>query len=360
MSKIKIYWVCQIVGWSLFGFANILAYSFIRNHLNLTDILGEILQILFYIGSTHFLRYLIKKGNWVTVTPLKLIPMALFADLVLGMSNYLYLLFISHLLGILIPSVELNSINILLGILGPTVMYLLWSLIYFTFHYFQQNNKSLKYEAVINEIELNHLKSQLNPHFIFNALNSIRGLVDENPIKSKSAITRLSNILRNSLSMDKKKLIDFEEEIAIVRDYLELESIRYEERLNVTYDIQLETKSIKVPPMMMQTLVENGIKHGIAQLKYGGEIRIQAQMVKNNLMINIRNSGQYINGKVSNDGYGLINTKKRLELIYGDSAKLVISNENKEMVLTEIVIPRLEIPEVTFEKQRETHENVDN
>ena len=77
-------------------------------------------------------------------------------------------------------------------------------------------------------------------------------------------------------------------------------------------------------------------------------------------MINIRNSGQYINGKVSNEGYGLINTKKRLELIYGDTAKLVISNESKEMVLTEIVIPRLEIPDVTFEKQRETHENVDS
>ena len=160
--------------------------------------------------------------------------------------------------------------------------------------------------------------------------------------------------------MDKKKLIDFEEEIGIVRDYLELESIRYEERLKVTYDIQVETKSVKVPPMMMQTLVENGIKHGIARLKYGGEIRIQAQLLKNNLVINIRNSGQYINGKVSNEGYGLINTKKRLELIYGDTAKLVISNESKEMVLTEIVIPRLEIPDVTFEKQRETHENVDS
>ena len=73
---------------------------------------------------------------------------------------------------------------------------------------------------------------------------------------------------------------------------------------------------------MMQTLVENGIKHGIARLKYGGEIRIQAQLLKNNLVINIRNSGQYINGKVSNEGYGLINTKKRLELIYGDTAKL--------------------------------------
>ncbi|MFY0653343.1 MAG: histidine kinase [Cyclobacteriaceae bacterium] len=339
MSKIRIYWICQILGWSLFGFANILTYSFQRNQLELTDIFGEVLQILFYIASTHFLRFLIKKGNWVAIPPLRLIPMALFADLVLGLLNYMFLLLISFMLGILITSVELKSINILLGILGPTAMYFLWSLIYFTFHYFQQYNKSLKYEAVINEIELNHLKTQLNPHFIFNALNSIRGLVDENPAKSKSAITRLSNILRNSLTMDKKKLIDLEEEIGIVQDYLELESIRYEERLKVSYEIRGGVNAQKVPPMMMQTLVENAVKHGIARLKDGGEIKIGARKLDNDLIINIENSGQY-NGDLNTEaGYGLSNTKKRLELIYGDKAALSISNTNKDTVLTTIVIP---------------------
>lgn len=339
MSKIKIYWFCQIVGWSLFGFANIFTYYIQRNTLDHTDILGELLQIIFYIGSTHLLRHLIKKGNWATISPLKLIPMALLADLVLGLANYLFLLVVFYGFGALIPTVELKSINIFLGILGPTTMYFLWSLLYFSFHYFYQYNQSLKYEAVINEIELQHLKTQLNPHFIFNALNSIRGLVDENPAKSKSAITHLSNILRNSLLMDKKKFIDFEEEMAIVKDYLELESIRYEERLRVSYDISQQTRGIKVPPMMMQTLVENGIKHGISHLKEGGEIKIYAGINHNQLVINIRNSGQYINGKKPEGGYGLINTKKRLELIYGNSAHMTIANENDKMVLTEIKIP---------------------
>lgn len=339
MSKIKIYWFCQIVGWSLYGFASILIYYFESNEFQPFDVLIEVFQILFYIGSTHFLRYLIKKGDWVTIPPLKLIPMALLADLILGLSSYLFLLLISFISGTLLLSVELKTQLILLGIGAPTLMYFLWSLIYFIFHYFRQYRQSLKYEALITETELNQLKSQLNPHFIFNALNGIRALVDENPVKSKSAITRLSNILRNSLLLDKKKLISLQEEMDIVKDYLELESIRYEERLRVAYDIDSSTLSAMVPPMMVQTLVENGIKHGIANLKEGGELKVSTEIKTGSLAISIRNSGQYIKKTKSERGYGLANTQKRLEILYGDKAGLKIRNENQETVLTEIVIP---------------------
>ena len=125
------------------------------------------------------------------------------------------------------------------------------------------------------EIELNNLKSQLNPHFIFNALNSIRALVDENPLKSKQAINQLSNILRNSLASDKKGLTKFEDELKIVKDYLGLESIRFEERLKTEFDIHPESQKFLVPPLMIQTLVENGIKHGISKLTPGGVIQLK-------------------------------------------------------------------------------------
>src|SRR5688572_32938851 len=100
------------------------------------------------------------------------------------------------------------------------VIFFLWYVLYFTYHYFDQYNKSLKYEASVVQIELNNLRSQLNPHFIFNALNSIRALVDENPYKSKEAINQLSNILRNSLTAEKKGLTKFENELKFVQDYL--------------------------------------------------------------------------------------------------------------------------------------------
>lgn len=192
------------------------------------------------------------------------------------------------------------------------------------------------------EIELNNLKSQLNPHFIFNALNSIRALVDENPSKSKQAINQLSNILRNSLASDKKGLTNFEDELKIVRDYLGLESIRFEERLRTEFDIEPESRNFLVPPLMIQTLVENGIKHGISKLTRGGLVQVKTYVTQGKkLTIQIRNSGHLpANAKRSKSGLGLKNTRQRLKLIYGDQASFRILNENDNFVLTEIIIPQ--------------------
>ena len=194
----------------------------------------------------------------------------------------------------------------------------------------------------MNEIELNNLKSQLNPHFIFNALNSIRALVDENPKKSKHSITQLSNILRNSLLSDKRKLTTFNEELRMVKDYLGLETIRFEERLKTTFEIHPDSNMFLVPPLMLQTLVENGVKHGISKLKEGGEISLKTSFTEEKFIIQIRNSGNYkLNGSSkSRPGLGLKNTKHRLELLFGESASVEIRNESPNVVLTELKIPQ--------------------
>jgi LytS/YehU family sensor histidine kinase len=190
------------------------------------------------------------------------------------------------------------------------------------------------------QIELNNLRSQLNPHFIFNALNSIRALVDENPAKSKQAINQLANILRKSLTSDKKGLTKFEDELKIVKDYLGLESIRFEERLKTEFSIHPDSHHFLVPPLMIQTLVENGIKHGISKLKEGGIIQLNTTVRDGSLRIQIRNSGHMVNGaKRSKGGLGIKNTIQRLKLIYGDRSAFRIANENDNFVLTEIIIP---------------------
>jgi LytS/YehU family sensor histidine kinase len=220
-------------------------------------------------------------------------------------------------------------------------IFFLWSILYFTWHYFDRYNKSLKYEASMIEIELNNLRSQLNPHFIFNALNSIRALVDENPGKSKQAINQLSNILRKSLSPDKQGLTKFDDEMKIVKDYLGLETIRFEERLKTEFIIHPDSHHYLVPPLMIQTLVENGIKHGISKLKEGGLIQLKTTVEGDHLTIQIRNSGHLINGvRRSKGGLGIKNTIQRLKLIYGDRTSFRIANENDNFVLTEIIIPK--------------------
>lgn len=231
-------------------------------------------------------------------------------------------------------------------ILGLSAVYMIllfmWSIFYFSYHYIDQYNKSLKYEASMVEIELNNLKKQLNPHFIFNALNSIRALVDENPQKSKQAINQLSNILRNSLAFEKKGLTKFDDELKIVKDYLSLESVRFEERLQTDIQIHPESSNFKVPPFMIQTLVENGIKHGVSKLTQGGIIELKTTVENDRMKICIRNSGHLINGyrRPKSTGMGIANTVQRLKLLYGDEASFTIVNEKDNFVRTEINIPQ--------------------
>lgn len=338
INKRRIYWICQVGGWSLYGFSNLFLYSTAKA-LSAYDIAGQIVHITFYVLITHGLRLLVIKRSWLGNSWPTLIPKVVFATLLMGIIDYAFLILLQLSLGTFMQS-DLSIESMTASVLISWTLTFIWALIYFTYHYFERYNKSLQFEATINEIELNNLKSQLNPHFIFNALNSIRALVDENPAKSKIAITQLSNILRYSLILDKKKLIPFQDEMQTVKDYLALETIRFEERLKTDFQIHPDSYLYMVPPMMIQTLVENGIKHGVSNLKNGGQIKVVTEVKDNALHIQIRNSGTYKNGVSNpNGGYGLENTRKRLRLIYGPGATFKIANDGTNMVLTELKLP---------------------
>lgn len=228
------------------------------------------------------------------------------------------------------------------GIVNGIVPFVFWSFIYFGFHYLQNFKKTeienLRWEASSKDIELNKLKSQLNPHFMFNSMNSIRALIDENPSKAKEAITQLSNILRNTLLMNKNKEILLMEELQLVKDYLDLEKIRYEERLESQFNIAPETLNLKVPPLIVQTQVENAIKHSISKLPKGGIIKVNSGIHDNNMIIEVINTGQ-ISLEKTDTGFGLINSKQRLELLYGPGASIEIKNTSNNEVSVQITIP---------------------
>ena len=297
---------------------------------------------------SNWFRIILNRYKWLYLPMHKLIPSVFLSVFLMALIIYFLRLPITSALGkVFDPVTTLNLAQALSisQILGQSSFYaflfFLWTVFYFTYHYFERYNTALKYEASMIQIELNNLKSQLNPHFIFNALNSIRALVDENPLKSKQAINQLSNILRSSLASDKKGLTKFEDELKIVKDYLGLESIRFEERLRTEFDIHPESQKFLVPPLMIQTLVENGIKHGISKLTPGGVIQLKTFVDDNHLKIHIRNSGHLLNGtKRGKSGLGLKNTVQRLKLLYGEEASFRIVNENDNFVLTEIVIPQ--------------------
>lgn len=339
MSKQQLYWLFQMAGWSLYGAIQLFLYS-VEFQITLSFFSGQVLQVTFMVALTHMFRNYIIRNNWIDIKWVALIPRFMIAMVVFSFTHYLFIILISILSGDLNEIQEFNVFYILASMLQSMGLFGIWSLIYLSFLYFERYNRSLKSEAAIKEIELNNLKSQLNPHFIFNALNSIRALVQEDPLKSKKAITQLSNILRNVLKAQPQETIPFREELATVKDYLALEAIRYEERIEISYEIDEHSNFFCVPPLMLQTLAENSIKHGISKLKKGGKLELITQRVPEGLQIQIKNSGKLTTKKQKKTGYGLLNTEKRLKLIYGDQASLHIRNTNDHTVLTQIIIPK--------------------
>lgn len=338
-NKLRLYWTLQITGWAFYGIVQAVVSVLANNHVNPARIIFFFYEALLFLLVSHGYRYLINRWRWFSLGMARLLPRVLLSVIVLGVVMYFIRIPVAIPLGLFNKEAIFDVPRIIgLSVIHATIFFL-WSSLYFIYNYFERYNKSLKMEATVKEIELSHLKAQLNPHFIFNAMNSIRALVDENPSKSKEAINQLSNILRNSLATDKKGLTKFEDELKIVKDYLGLESIRFEERLKTEFDIAPGSSEFWVPPFMIQTLVENCVKHGISNLTQGGIVSVKTKIVDDVLQIQIRNSGQYINN--GRRGLGLTNTIQRLKLLYGDAAHLRIANENNNFVLTEVKIPHL-------------------
>jgi len=341
LNKKKLYWIAQVVGWLVY----VLIVG-VFNQLNGNEITQELLFSLlsiYFIGLSisHFYRGIIVKLNWMGLSVSHLIPRVFIGVILFGIIVYFAQTIVLEVF-IAESNFSFEMADAFPKIINWSLLFLLWSLLYFLFHfinnYKKEEIKNLKWEAARNEIELNKIKSQLNPHFIFNSMNSIRALVDEDPQLAKNAITQLSNVLRNSLMIGKKKLIPLSDELKIVDDYLSLEKTRFEEKLTIIKNIESNTENFLVPPLMIQTLVENGIKHGTSKLAEGGVVEIQSKLENEFLRITIYNSGFYDVNNTPETGFGLLNTKQRLQLLFGNKAKFTIENENNR-VKTMLIIP---------------------
>lgn len=339
MNKKQAYWVSQIFGWMLYAILMIFGGYVVSTNYRPVMAVPILFEAAFFLTITHFFRLLTKKLEWLQLPAASLMPRLMVSIFIMAIPVYFIRVTVSYFLGVYTPSLLLLS-NILGNVIGNFIVLFIWTALYYAYHYFERYNLSLKYEVAMNRMELARLKSQLNPHFIFNALNSIRALVDEDPGRSKKAINHLSNILRSSLTADRQELITLEEEIQTVRDYLAMETIRFEERLHSSIDVLPSTKKIMIPPLMLQTLVENGIKHGVSKIKEGGELSVRTYLDSDYLIVEIRNSGQMKEKHLNGMGYGIKNTKQRLTIIYHDKAEFSIKNENKKTVLTTLRLPK--------------------
>lgn len=338
------YWLFQILGWGLFALINIF-FAIIFDQLSEK----MIFRLFFFIEVGLLFSHLMRE----TIHRMAILMKSL-------QQQVIYFIVLTVVYAVLVALIR-TPFELVCGLhslstsgteafqrlffinFGPTSSLLfVWNSIYFMYHYVMKSRKqqmdTLQLEALVKELELKTIKAHINPHFIFNALNSIRALIDENPKRARDAVTELSNILRSSLSADKAETVTFKEELKIVKDYLALENMRFEDRLHIEYDVDEETMNQQVPPMMLQTLVENAIKHGISKQVKGGLVKIISDIKGSYHLLSVQNTG-YLNGGASRLGFGLSSTQDRLNLLYGDKARFEIKQLDPTLVEAKVLIP---------------------
>ena len=343
-NRTSIYWCCQLGGWLAYGLSLVFFAFVFRNKTN--EILFPRIAITIICGIlfTHLLRELIVRfrlrppvdlQKWwlLTITVLSIIVLFNLANST-----------VVELLQVYDPRIKVSvEKRFLTNLIMDSPFILLWVSVYYVWHFVELGSKTeiqkVRLESLVKELELKTIKSHINPHFIFNALNSIRALVDENPGRARTAITELSNILRSSMQAEKMETVPFERELNIVKDYLALEHIRFEDRLQVEYDIDEDTLDQPVPPMMLQTLVENAIKHGIGKQKGAGLVRVISDYRENHHELVIQNTGRLDKVTESGDGFGISSTRNRLKLLFGAKASFQISNLGENMVEAKVIMP---------------------
>jgi LytS/YehU family sensor histidine kinase len=172
------------------------------------------------------------------------------------------------------------------------------------------------------EARLAALEARLHPHFLFNTLNSISSLIPTDPARAERLIERIAALLRFSLETHTGGLVELGQEMSVVRDYLEIEQARLGGRLRYRVDAGAGLENAQLPPLAVQTLVENSIKHAVAPNRQGGEIRVQAARNNGSLQIEVADTGPGFSLDSLPEGHGLDNLRHRLQVLFGDAADL--------------------------------------
>jgi two-component system, LytTR family, sensor kinase len=215
-------------------------------------------------------------------------------------------------------------------------------------NYQAEKVRAAKLQTNLAEAQLQILKSQLNPHFLFNTLNAISALIFRNPKQADRCLSDLSDLLRLSLKSNQKQEITLKEELDFLRKYIQIQQTLLEDRLKIKWEIAPETLDALVPGMVLQPLVENSISHGIAPLKRAGCVRIGARAEEKVLHLWVQDDGRGIShDSPSENGIGLTNTRKRLRQLYGDGHVFDLSEPPGGGLAVNIKIPFVEGSEKT-------------
>jgi hypothetical protein len=334
--QIRTYWTYQLLGWSLYA-----AVGFVINVVNGAPVPAMVLSHIVFVGYSIALTHLLRKQirgwryrPWSTVRKRATLTLAVIA-----------------ISAVQVVFIVVTDVAIERGEAGPwppvALLALWWGMTLATGIWTglylkitaqrEQNELDAKTRLALRDAQLRALEAQVNPHFLFNCLNSIRALVTVDPPRAQDMVTRLANVLRHSLRHDNEHTVALSDEVEAVSDYLALEAVRFEERLQVKLAIDPSAAGCAVPPMLLQTLVENAIKYGVSQVTERGDLIIRAARQNGNVRLEVENTGQ-LSESSSGMKFGLANARERLRLLYGDRASLSLQNGVGSVMAT-VVLP---------------------
>jgi len=336
------YWICQLSGWGLFTLMKIFATVEAADAPWLSTTVAFVLLHSAGLGFTHALRGFMRRHHWSEAGTWKLVWRGSAASFILAVP-----LAVANSLSP-VSTVDAQGFTPVLALLVHLInwafLFMEWLTIYFTTITIRRHRAAALRQSemarALQHAELRLLKSQLNPHFLFNALNTVRALIAEDTTKAQRAVTRLANTLRYTLGAGQHELVSFERELEMVSDFLELEKMRFEDRLTIEREVAPDLGSARIPAMLLQTVVENAIKHGIAELPAGGTLRIRADLQDGALVLEVENPRPLTATRPLSEGTGLRNAEERLRLLFDSRASLELDLSQPAIATTRIRIPQ--------------------
>ena len=352
-DKLSLFWVLQIWGWLLYGVIYYLIYYSGRD-LDAVNIIGFAVTYVVAFLVTIVMREIYQKSDYQHRSILNVSGIVILTTIIFAVIWFYVDRFVSYpIYGIEKFQESLDRISLrsnVGNIFWKTFILFTWSALYFLINFWRQWNEQLlrveKAELMAHSAQLQMLRYQLNPHFLFNSLNSIRALILEDQSKARDMVTELAELLRYSLVSKNDGDVPLSEEITAIKHYFAIEKKRYEENLQICFEIDPSAEEYPIPSFLIHPLVENAVKYGMKTSKMPLKISLIAKVKNTDLIIRVRNSGTWLaidepsRSRPAGTGTGLKNVKNRLENRFPGKYELSTSEEDG-CVIVKISISRV-------------------
>ncbi|MBT7951938.1 MAG: histidine kinase [Gammaproteobacteria bacterium] len=343
-SRIRLYWLLQTIGWVGYVFFVMAGAAFWEKsdlaHLSYT-LVAAVMGLLFSMGMRHCFHII-----WDEPATKRL----LYTLLIVAVPTGLWALWKFYV------AKQLYHDKVIENFIAEYIywysysffIFLSWTGLYYGIRFYQEiqaeREKNLRITSSAHQSQLKMLRYQLNPHFLFNTLNAISTLILENKgTVANDMVSALSRFLRYSLDNDPMVKVNLVQEVEAMQLYLSIEKIRFEERLQLEFNLEDEAKQALIPSMLLQPLIENSIKYAVAKSETGGTIKLEARVFAGNLLMELSDDGDGIEMKNNemplSNGVGLNNTRERLQQLYGDNHACEFGNIEPNGLKVSIRIP---------------------